>query len=88
MVQEKKRRKVMKSSIVHELRSEYLDLPEEVHVSHMTCPAHFIHHMIMYSTCHNILSLYVHVHVCMYIQDVGRGLRSSRELKEERERET
>ena len=42
--------------------------------------------MIMYSTCQNILSLYVHV--CMYVQDVGRGLRNSRELKEERERET
>ena len=68
MVQEKRRRKVMKSSIVHELRSEYLDLPEEVHVSHMTCLAHFIHHMIMYSTCHNILSLsmYMYMYVCIY----------------------
>ena len=38
--EEKIRRKRTKSSIVQELRNEYLDLPEEVNVSHMTCHAH------------------------------------------------
>ena len=33
-------KKRVKSAIVQELRNEYLDLPEEVNVSHMTCHAH------------------------------------------------
>ena len=33
--EKRQRKKIVRSSIVHELRNEYLDLPEEVNVSHM-----------------------------------------------------
>ena len=35
-VNERKRKKKVQSSIVQELRNEYLDLPEEVNVGHVT----------------------------------------------------
>lgn len=38
----RRKKKMMKKMIVQELRDEYLDIPEEVNVSHMTCHTHFI----------------------------------------------
>ena len=35
-MKEKRRKKTVKGSIVQELRNEYLDLPEEINVSHVT----------------------------------------------------
>ena len=35
-VKERKRKKKVQSSIVQELRNEYLDIPEEVNVGHVT----------------------------------------------------
>ena len=38
--QEKQKQKVFRGTLVQDLRNEYLDLPEEVHVSHMTGHTH------------------------------------------------
>ena len=35
-VKEKRRKKAIRSSIVQELRDEYLDVPEEINVGHVT----------------------------------------------------
>ena len=51
-VREKKKRKMVKRSIVQELRNEYLDLPEEVNVSHMT--SHTTDHMTRFTVFQDV----------------------------------
>ena len=71
-LQEKQKRKVLQSSIVQELKNEYLDLPEDVHVSNYN-----------YNT-----SNYCYYYPLRLLQNMGSGLRSRKEMKEEQERET
>lgn len=47
----KKLRKRVKNVIVQELRNEYLDLPEEVNVSHMTCHTYSQSIPVLYIGC-------------------------------------
>lgn len=52
-LQEKQKRKVLQSSIVQELKNEYLDLPEDVHVSN--------YNYILVTTVIIILSAYYRI---------------------------